>query len=52
MVEYPVENDLDVMGMRLGDQHAQGLITPQQWVNPKVVVGMVAVIRGGLEDGI
>ncbi len=50
MVEYAVEHHLQPAPVRFVEQRVEGRIAAQQWVDLIIVVGVVAVVRGRLED--
>src|SRR6266540_5044283 len=50
MVEYAVEHHLQPAPVRFVEQRVEGRIAAQQWVDLIIVVGVIAVVRGRLED--
>src|SRR3954451_22902712 len=50
MVEYTIQHHLQATPMRLVEQGAEGSVAAQQRIDLVVIVGMVAMVRGRLED--
>jgi len=50
VVEDPIQHNADAAAVRLVQQAAQGGIPAEDGIDLQVVVGMVAVVGGGLED--
>ena len=51
MVEDAIDDHFNLSGMGAIEEGREGLVSPEDGVNLIVVVGMVAVITGGLKDG-
>ncbi|MBS1253958.1 MAG: hypothetical protein MAG451_03012 [Anaerolineales bacterium] len=52
MVENAVQHDPDAAGVGSVQQRPQGTVTSEDRVDAIIVVGVIAVISGGLEDRI